>query len=71
MTKPYQLTDLLYGPGEAVPGSHMTDEDALATSIAACRGGLSHYVLRRAMSGKAAPDACVAANVSQASVRYT
>lgn len=46
MTKPYQLTDLLYGPGEAVPGSHMTDEDALAASIAACGGSLSHYLLR-------------------------
>ncbi len=30
MTKPYQLTDLLYGPGEAVLGSLMTDQDALA-----------------------------------------
>ncbi len=30
MTTPYQLTNLLYGPGDVVPGSHMTDEEALA-----------------------------------------
>lgn len=29
MTTPYQLTTLLYGPGEFVPGSAMTDEEAL------------------------------------------
>lgn len=30
MTTPYQLTTLLYGPGDVVPGSSMTDEEALA-----------------------------------------
>lgn len=29
MTTPYQLTSLLYGPGDDVPGSDMTDEEAL------------------------------------------
>ena len=29
MTTPYQMTTLLYGPGEFVPGSAMTDEEAL------------------------------------------
>ncbi|EPK5821768.1 hypothetical protein QOZ52_02795 [Pseudomonas aeruginosa] len=30
MTTPNQLTNLLYGPGDVVPGSVMTDEEALA-----------------------------------------
>lgn len=30
MTTPNQLTTLLYGPGDVVPGSSMTDEEALA-----------------------------------------